>query len=180
MPEGSMGHDAYLDALIESAGREHLTGVHKMINGTVEAKSNKFDKHSILVDGNWYSSKFEIKAERGDVVEFDNGGEGKKYCSKLKVVSKGSGAPSGTAMSSGTAKPAYSRGAFPVPQLDGSRAIIRQNAVTNANTFLGNAKGEHTVTDLIDLARKIEAYTSGDVEAEAVKAKISAGFDPEA
>jgi len=149
-----------------------------MINGVVEAKSNKYDKFSILVDDVWYSSKFEIKAEKGDVVEFDNGGAGKKWCSKLKVVSKGSGSPA-AAVSSGTPAKSFSRGAFPVPQLDGSRAIIRQNAVTNANAFFGNQSMDYTSVELIDMARAIEAYTSGDIEAEKVKAKVDASFNPE-
>lgn len=142
-----------------------------MITGIVEAKSNKFDKYSILVDGNWYSSKFEIKAERGDTVEFDSGGEGKKYCSKLKITAAGSG---GGASASPRTTTSYSKGVFPVPLLDGSRAIIRQNAVTNANAFFANNKGEYTVNELIDLAREIEAYTTGDVEASRVAEKVAA------
>ena len=70
------------------------------VTGKVEAKSNKFGKFAILVNDTWYSSKFEIKAERGDEVEFDDGGS--KWCQKLKVISGGGGssAPSASGKSS--------------------------------------------------------------------------------
>lgn len=146
-----------------------------MVRGVVEAKSNKFDKWSILVDGNWYSSKYEIKANKGDEVEFDDGG--KKYCQKLKVVSSGS--VGAATPFTGKPAPTGGKGVFPIPARDGQRSIVRQNAVTNANTLLGNVGAPYTVDDLIEVAREIEAYTTGDLDDMAAKARMESGFNPE-
>jgi len=95
------------------------------------------------------------------------------------VTAKGDGASSGAGATAGSAAPkAFSRGAFPVPKLDGSRAIIRQNAVTNANSMMGHNGTSYDVGALIALAREIEAYTTGDIEADAVKERIASEFDP--
>lgn len=133
---------------------------------------NKFGKYSIKLEGNdnWYNSNYEIKASKGDTVEFDDGG--KKYCSKLRVIS------SGGKGSTTTTKASSGRGVFPVPALDGSRAIIRQNAVTNANAFFTNNEVKYSVEDLIDVAKEIEAYTSGDMDAEAAHSKMADAFEP--
>lgn len=76
--------------------------------GVVEAVSTKFDKYSVLVDGEWYRTKMEwakVKPNRGDTIEFDDGGS--KFLSKVKIVSAGSGSSGGTA---GSAKPDYNLG----------------------------------------------------------------------
>lgn len=66
-----------------------------LVTGTIEAVSHKFDKFSINVNGEWYSTKQEWapspEPNKGDTVSFDNGG--KKFIKKLKVVGSG-GAPS--------------------------------------------------------------------------------------
>jgi len=69
----------------------------------------------------------------------------------------------------------YSRGAFPVPPLDGTRSIIRQNAVTNANKFhevVGYDNTADSITELLETAARIEAYTSGDDVAAAAEALL--------
>lgn len=145
------------------------------INGVIEAKSNKFDKWSILVDGSWYSTKYEIKGEKGDTVSFETP-EGKKYVNKLRVVS-GGGEATVTSIPKNTGG-GYSKGVFPVPLRDGSRAIIRQNAVTNANTLLGNEKDldAYDVESLIHVARQIEAYTTGDLDLAAAEDAVNDSF----
>lgn len=143
---------------------------------------NKFGKYSIKLEGNetWYGSQYEIKASKGDTVEFDDGD--KKYCNKLKVLSGGpTEAPTGG--SNVTRGNFNSKGVFPIPATDGQRSIIRQNAVTNANTFLQNngsgAKKAYTVDDLLDVARQIESYTSGAGDVELSKQRVNDAFDPE-
>ena len=77
----------------------------------------------------------------------------------------------------------YSRGSFPIGALDGQRSIIRQNAVTNANTYLSNfggTKGEAvTLDDLIAVARQIEAYTTGDLDAQEVESAMERLANPD-
>ena len=73
------------------------------VTGTVEAISTKYDKFSIMVNDIWYGTKqeyadnFKALPNRGDSVEFDNGG--KKFLSKLVIVgaSASSGSPSSPA-----------------------------------------------------------------------------------
>jgi len=151
------------------------------VSGVVEAKSNKFDKYSILVDGNWYSSKYEIKCEKGDTVEFDDGE--RKYCRKLRVVGAG-GAPSPATGGGATA----SQGSgFPVGTRAKDRSIIRQNATTNARELLvgyWQTEGfpehrEDMVDEIIGVARMFEAYCTGDTDFAEVQKKIDNAFDPE-
>lgn len=150
--------------------------IMSIVTGTVEAYSNKFDKHSILVNGKWYSSKFEIKAEKGDTVEFDDGG--KSYVRKCKVVGKaGSGSTSPAAASAGFSRTP----GFPVPVDTKDRSIVRQNAVkvaaeivnftTVSPTFKTWEEREEVTQKFAELvvatARVIEDYTAGDSDMEA-------------
>jgi hypothetical protein len=154
-----------------------------IVTGNVQAKSTTKFGHGIMVNGNWYNSKFPIACDKGDDVEFDDGG--KKYVNKLRVTTKGGGADSGVgAKSTGSAGSAtvarssggYSRGVFPVPADDGSRSIIRQNSVTNAvnltNTLIAAKKipDGHNLEDVIfSWARLFEKYSSGDIDVEIQK-----------
>jgi hypothetical protein len=149
-----------------------------IVTGMVEAKSDKFDKFSIKVGDNWYSSKYEIKAERGDMVEFDDGD--KKYCRKLRVTG---GASSGGGGGGTTVNTSPAATGFPIPTRHQSRSIIRQNSLTNARElYINFANGEETfpeaVDAIIDIARKFEAYSAGDADYEAVQNKLK-DFDPE-
>jgi hypothetical protein len=62
---------------------------------------------------------------------------------------------------------------FPVGPLDPERSIIRQNALTQANaavkTYMGNKDSVKTLGDFVDgiieIARKFEAYSAGDLDA---------------
>jgi hypothetical protein len=159
-----------------------------IVKGVVNNKSFKFDKHAIVVDGGtglgelWYSSKFDINCQIGDMVEFDSGPEGKKWCSKLKVLSSGNPvkdkegnvrAPSSVTHTAGApaARGGMTKG-FGEPKLSTQRSIIRQNAVTNANAFLtATGMACTSIEELIKLAKEIEEYTAGDMEAKAFKAK---------
>ena len=70
------------------------------VTGQVEAISTKYGKFSIMVNDNWYGTKAEWapspQPNRGDVVEFDDGG--KNYLKKLRIKSSGgssAGSPAG-------------------------------------------------------------------------------------
>jgi hypothetical protein len=71
----------------------------------------------------------------------------------------------------------YRNGTFPIDPLDGQRSIIRQNALTNARELVQQTikpggvltDVDATVVSILNIARKFEAYTSGDIEAEAAK-----------
>jgi hypothetical protein len=63
------------------------------VTGQIEAISTKYGKFSIMVNDNWYGTKQEWAPNplpnRGDVVEFDDGG--KNFLKKLRIKSAGSG-----------------------------------------------------------------------------------------
>lgn len=159
------------------------------VNGTVEAFNTKFGKYSILVNGTWYGTKEEwadVKAVKGDVVEFDDGGA--KFMKYVKIVSSGGGASAAPAGGgSAPAKSSFSRGTFPIALEDGQRSIIRQNALTNARELVGltidSKKGmedpQGTVALIIELAREFEAYTAGDIERYAAEVPSTDAFSAE-
>ena len=153
------------------------------VTGTVKVcKQSKFGWGLLLEEDEtkWYNSKFEIKANTGDNVTFDDGG--KNYVNKLKVNTGGVVAKAGSVTTSAApAKTHY----LPVP-LDNSRAIIRQNALTNARELIATLhmqaniqnKSSHPKEEddiladrIIVMARIFENYTSGDADmAVALKA----------
>jgi len=162
-----------------------------IVKGVVNNKANKFDKYAIVVDGGtglgelWYSSKFEIMCQIGDLVEFDSGPEGKKWCSKLKVLSSGNPvkdkegnvrAPSEVSHSGGApaARAGGSSGkVFGEPKMDRQRMIVRQNALTNAVAF-HNGQTAVEAHEIISTAKIFEAYTTGDTDYKALKERAAA------
>jgi hypothetical protein len=69
---------------------------------------------------------------------------------------------------------------FPIPLLHGDRAIVRQNSITNATKavrdYLVSTDGFDSVQDyadiIIEIARKFEAYSCGDLDAQAAEAMV--------
>jgi hypothetical protein len=147
------------------------------VNGVVKAKSaNKFG-FGIMVNDKWYNSKYEINVEKGDEVEFDDGG--KSYVRDIKVTKGGGGSAvtgGSTMASKGSGGTGYARGAFPIPANDGSRAIVRQNSITNAVALYNKLREgspveeeESAAYSVINIARIFEKYSSGDLDAELTK-----------
>lgn len=154
-----------------------------IVTGEVEATSNKFDKYSLLVNGKWYSSKYEVKAEKGDTVEFDDGG--KTWIRKLRVVSgAGAGSTAPSVASSGVSRTV----GFPVPIDTKDRSIVRQNALNVAVqlvkaqiegdswTFSDWGEREASLKKFaeltVDCARIFEDYSSGDGDASEAAAML--------
>ncbi len=90
-----------------------------------------------------------------------------------------SGASSGTRTYNGP--PAK---VFPIPLLHGDRAIVRQNSVTNAVKLftdctaldaLHKMTSDELCDHVIAMARKLEAYSCGDIESEAADRLVEAG-----
>lgn len=145
------------------------------ITGIVEAKS-KTEK-SILVEGNWYGSKYPIKFNKGDTVTIESDPSGKF----IKKISGDAATPSVGGDAPAPKKEwgkggSFPRGKFPIDHADGQRSIIRQNALTNAReTVLTAIEGGHLKVDNFDdivamcikTAYTYEKYTAGDYEAEA-------------
>jgi hypothetical protein len=98
----------------------------------------------------------------------------------VQMIKKGSGAP--VTASASPAKAPYSPPAkvFPIPLLHGDRAIVRQNSITNATKavqdFGGGAELE-TIEEyaeiIVKVARMFEAYSCGDLDAQAAEAMVA-------
>ena len=122
---------------------------------------NKFGKFSLKLEDNdtWYNSQYEIKASKGDTVEFDDAG--KKYVNKLRVIGGGSAPSSSGAGSTASAGGTSNR----------DRSIIRQNSLAHATALMRSSitaedprTWDNVADDVIELARKFEAYSSGDLD----------------
>ena len=81
-----------------------------IVSGTVEVVSHKWDKVSVLVNEQWYSTKEEFYKEqngpplnKGDVITFQSGSTG-KFLQNVKITGGGGGDEA--APDSGTSKPA--------------------------------------------------------------------------
>lgn len=129
-----------------------------------------------LDDGNWYGvfAATQLKANKGDYVEFayksviKNGNE---YRNVQGVVSGTAVSPTGGSMREipENNSDGQSRSPLMLPvMLARERAIIRQNALTNAVQYAGSVNGV-TVDVVIGIAREFEAYTSGDYDIETAR-----------
>ena len=171
------------------------------VTGTIEAVGTKEVKtrfgmkptYSFKVDGEWYKTGFaKPPAGKGDTVTFDytEGTYGKEVDAKGMTTARGvpKDAPS-SAATPATLRPAPSyggKGVFPIPALDGQRAIVRQNALTNAREMVVAAAGgkpfvvsDETTNAIIAYARAFEAYACGDLDALRAK-ELSTGKSKEA
>lgn len=141
------------------------------------------------VDGEWYSAFNPTQLNgvaRGDTITFqykekESGGRVYKNVQGNVTIEGKSGndAPASNGGSSSESSPprrassAYGRGTFPIPALDGQRSIIRQNSVTNAVNLMkdhlpksGKINWDDYADNVIAVARKFEAYSTGDLDAE--------------
>ena len=142
--------------------------------GNVESK-RRDGKGIKLQDGNWYSvfkaSELE-DVNRGDLVEFEYTEKGnfKNISTDVKVLSA---SPSAGSTSSAPASASKMYRPFPVPKDHGDRAIIRQNMLSHATSLIinyGNAddKLDYLVESVIQVARELEKYATGELDAEAL------------
>jgi len=165
------------------------------VNGIVESIGTKEVKtrfgmkptFSMKVDGEWYKLGFtKPKCDKGDEVSFSyvEGTYGREV--DAKAISVGAGGSKGAPTPAGVAPraaPSYGgKGVFPIPALDGQRAIVRQNALTNAREAvcaIGWVDKTDAVDDVADtiilLARKFEAYACGDLDARRAE-ELKAGL----
>lgn len=165
-----------------------------MPKGIVETTSKKEVKtkfglkptYSVKVDGEWYSNGFtDPRVSAGDEIAFEytDGKYGREFDKgSVMRISKGADTPTPAAAPAAAPKsfaPAANR-PFPIPPLHGDRAIIRQNALSHAAriiasdpaAFVGGHDRDAIAAAVIAMARKFEAYSCGDLDAEAAKAKL--------
>ena len=132
---------------------------------------------SFQVDGTWYSGGFKSwEVDKGDEVRlsFETNAKGYPEVSGIAVLAKG--APT-TPANTGVPRPGRS---FPIDALAPERTINRQNALTAAAHLVGViiggdgvAAGADYADIVISYARRFEAYTTGDLDAQEVQAMVA-------
>ena len=153
-----------------------------IVNGVVEGTSEKFGKFSVLLNGTWYATKAEWapspKPNKGDEVQFDNGGA--KFIKGLKILGAGdSSSVTPPSSSSSSPRPAFGGGggrSFPVGALAPERTINRQNALTAAVNYANCVSDSFTPQEIIATARLFESYTTGDLDLENAQAAIESAI----
>lgn len=157
--------------------------VENITSKEVMTKFGKKPAYSIRANGEWFNYGFKKPPFAiGDEVDFQftENSYGKNVdLASLRTISKGSGAPAPVSAPTSPSKPSYGPVAkvFPIPPLHGDRAIVRQNSITNATkavvdiTAMFADKKNPVLFDelaetIISMARKFEAYSCGDLDAE--------------
>lgn len=159
----------------------------------VKTKFGMKQTYSFKLDnGTWYSTAFKSPGVSvGDVVYFhyiedkygnqvDASGIAKTRA--VPLPPNGSATPT---LKTYPIAPSGGKGVFPIPALDGQRAIVRQNALTNAreaviqlvvtslNTAeLASIKDEDLAGRVVEMARIFEAYSCGDSDMEEAQAAV--------
>lgn len=164
------------------------TIIVQLSNKDVTTKFGQKKVYSIKADdGQWYSCGFKKPtANAGDEVEFQftSTSYGNQIDMATFVSLRGGLSSGATAVPTPSAppvvRPAYgNKGVFPIPALDGQRAIVRQNALTNAREMwchLNTGSKDITEADvmgIIKVARKFEAYACGDLDREAAEESLA-------
>lgn len=156
--------------------------VESITSKDVVTKFGPKPAYRVKASGEWYSYGFKRPAfKEGDTINFSSteGKYGKEIDPmSVKTLSSGGGAdPAVGASSPSPAAPrAYGPPAkvFPIPPTHGDRAIVRQNALTNARELVAAAMvgakggvevGDSVISRIIAIAKQFESYTSGDLDA---------------
>ena len=162
--------------------------VQEVSTKDVKTRFGVKNTYSMKVDNVWYKTGFKRPTcNVGDSVSFDytEGQYGKDIdLNSLKTTANNTppAMPASVVAVPVTGRPPAStgygsKGVFPIPALDGQRAIVRQNAVTNARELVCHFMSDDTtsvadmnnkIAEVIRVARKLEAYSCGDTDLEEV------------
>lgn len=157
-------------------------------NITTKEVTTKFGPkpaYTIIANGERFSYGFKKPTFAiGDEIDFQftENTYGKNVdLTSVQMIKKGTGTP--VTASASPAKAPYSPPSkvFPIPLLHGDRAIVRQNSITNATKavcdYVGSKEDVATIQDyaeiIIEIARKFEAYSCGDLDAQAAEAMVA-------
>ena len=159
--------------------------VENITSREVNTKFGPKPAFTVVANGERFSYGFKKPAFAiGDEIDFHftENTYGKNVdVASLRVIKRGSGGA--TPILTSAAPTAPSRGSytppakvFPIPPLHGDRAIVRQNSITNATKavvdMLSSSKSKDSLEfdslaeTIISMARKFEAYSCGDLDAE--------------
>jgi hypothetical protein len=156
-------------------------------NITTKEVTTKFGPkpaYTIIANGERFSYGFKKPTFAiGDEIDFQftvNTYGNNVDLTSVQMIKKGTGTP--VTASASPAKAPYSPPSkvFPIPLLHGDRAIVRQNSVTNATKamgdFISDKDGisiEDYASEILRVARMFEAYSCGDLDAQAAEAMVA-------
>lgn len=147
-----------------------MTTVTGVISVLRESSARHGMRYSVNVDGAWYDQFAKaFVAKEGDTVELqveeDPSGTYNPKIRRIRVL--GSGA---------STVPGYTPpGPKVVPMKDDRNIqIMRQNAVTNANSFLQHNEESYGIQELIETAEVLVNWYTGEITAEEVTALANA------
>jgi hypothetical protein len=161
--------------------------VENITSKEVTTKFGPKPAYSIVANGERFSYGFKKPAFKiGDEIDFQfsENTYGKTVdMTSVQLISKGTGSPTPPPATATTASPkAYGAPAkvFPIPPLHGDRAIVRQNSITNATKavcdYFDSNDGINSVDEyaelIIQVARKFEAYSCGDLDMQAAEEMV--------
>lgn len=149
--------------------------IENITSKEVNTKFGPKPAFSIKTSEGWFSYGFKKPAFAiGDEVDFqyteNTYGKNVDHAS-VQMITKGTAAPAAAAAAPRSGG-GYAAKVFPVPALHGDRAIIRQNSVTNATKIVTDfglesfGDAEQIAVEIIRIARVLESYSCGDIDAE--------------
>jgi len=157
-------------------------------NITTKEVTTKFGPkpaYTIIANGERFSYGFKKPTFAiGDEIDFQftENTYGKNVdLTSVQMIKKGTGVPATASASPAKAPYSPPSKVFPIPLLHGDRAIVRQNSITNATKavcdYLDSNEGVETIQSyadlIIEIARKFEAYSCGDLDAQAAEAMVA-------
>ena len=163
--------------------------IERIDTRNVTTKFGSKPTYNVIVGGVGYSSGFTKPiAGPGQEVQFEftSGKYGNEIIKGSMSTTGGSSSPIATPSSAAKEEaPATVKGQFykpfPIPPLHGDRAIVRQNALTNARelvvstldtTYLTEDRLLEVVKTILKVAPLFEAYSCGDTERLAVDEEV--------
>jgi hypothetical protein len=153
--------------------------VENITEKEVNTKFGPKKAYSINANGERYGYGFKKPTfSIGDEVDFQftENTYGKNVdLASVRLLTKGTGTPPPSTATTAPSKPSYgSPKPFPIPALHGDRAIVRQNSISNATklvtesvTRTDSADWESLAEIIINIARRFEAYSCGDLDMDA-------------
>ena len=156
-------------------------------NITTKEVTTKFGPkpaYTIIANGERFSYGFKKPTFAiGDEIDFQftENTYGKNVdLTSVQMIKKGTGVPATASASPAKAPYSPPSKVFPIPLLHGDRAIVRQNSVTNATKAMGDFISdkdaisiEDYASEILRVARMFEAYSCGDLDAQAAEAMVA-------